>query len=70
MKASIGSIGWFYPHRGNWYGPLSTYEKVEKEFVEKNGYKPDDYVRPVYGTAIVENQRLLDFKFQKPPCSD
>jgi len=57
----IVSTGWFFLYRGNGYGPYLSKEQAVEMFREKHGCSPCSVVHPVYGTAHVENRRLIKF---------
>lgn len=53
--------GWFFLYRGNGYGPYPDWFSALKKFREKHHCEPDRIVQPFYGTAHVENQKLIKF---------
>ena len=53
--------GWFIIYRGNGYGPFKDYKTALIEFEIRQRKEPTKIVRPVYGTARVENRKLINF---------
>ena len=53
--------GWFFLYRGNGYGPYQSWDVASEMFRMKHKCLPWSVVCPVYGTAYVENKRLMRF---------